>query len=93
MNVNSGSMVNQGLVGMQRSQAEMLRSAEQISRAATAPANEPAGPMQGEVVQAGAMQIVEPLLNIKAQQQVFDSSARVVQAADENIGRLLDTSA
>ncbi len=83
MNINSGSMVNQGLIGMQRSQTEMVRSAEQISRAATTPAAEP----------AGAMQIVEPLLNIKAQQQVFDSSARVVQAADENIGRLIDTSA
>lgn len=83
MNINSGSMVNQGLIGMQRSQTEMVRSAEQISRAATAPADEP----------AGVMQIVEPLLNIRAQQQVFDSSARVVQAADENIGRLIDTSA
>lgn len=82
MAIETGSMVNQGLIGMQRSQVEMTRSAEQISRAATVPANEP----------AGTMDIVEPLLNIRAQQQVFDSSARVVQAADENLGRLIDTS-
>lgn len=81
--IDSGSMLNQGLVGMQRSQAEMTRSAEQISQAAMTPASEP----------AGTMDVVEPLLNIRAQQQVFDSSARVVQAADEMIGRLIDTSA
>ncbi|MDQ2076321.1 hypothetical protein [Marinimicrobium sp. ABcell2] len=78
-----GSMVNQGLIGMQRSQAEMTRSAEQIASVATAPANEP----------VGNQDVIEPLLNIRAQQQVFDSSARVVQAADEMLGRLLDTKA
>jgi flagellar hook-associated protein FlgK len=78
-----GSMVNQGLIGMQRSQAEMVRSAEQIASVATAPADAP----------AGTQDLVEPLINMRAQQQVFDSSARVVQAADEMLGRLIDTSA
>ena len=32
-----GSMINQGLIGMQRSQAEILRSAEQIAAVVTAP--------------------------------------------------------
>lgn len=83
-----GSMVNQGLIGMQRSQAEMAGSAQQIARASAT-----SSPQSTETAQvSGTMDIVEPLLNIQAQQQVFDSSARVVAAADENLGRLIDTS-
>lgn len=74
-----GSVVNQGLIGMQKSQSSMLQSAQQIAQAGTtqrdsAPAND----------------IAEPLINLKAQSQVFDSSAKVVRAADETIGTLLD---
>lgn len=77
-----GSVVNQGLIGMQKSQSSMLQSAQQIAQAGTtqresAPAND----------------IAEPLVNIKAQSQVFDSSAKVVRAADEAIGTLLDVRA
>lgn len=78
-----GSLINQGLIGMQSSQAEMTRSAEQIAGAVVAPAGAP----------MGAQALVEPLLNIQLQQTIFDSSARVVQAADEMLGHLIDTSA
>ncbi|MDO3383396.1 hypothetical protein [Gilvimarinus algae] len=73
-----GSVVNQSLIGLQSSRAEIVKSAEQITRAA-----------QGDQTQS----IVEPLINIEAQQQVFDSSARVLEAADETIGTLLDINA
>jgi hypothetical protein len=82
MEINSGSAINQGLIGMQRSQAEMVRSAQQIAGAGTT---------QSPADQSG--DLVESLVNLKIQAQVFDSSARVVQSADETIGRLLDTKA
>jgi len=78
-----GSMINQGLIGMQRSQAEILRSTEQIAAVVTAPAETP----------LGTSGLVEPLLNLQIQQSVFDSSARVVQVADQMLGRLVDIKA
>lgn len=74
-----GSVVNQGLIGMQKSQSSMLQSAQQITQAGTTQRDNPQ-----------ANDIAEPLINIKAQSQVFDSSAKVVKAADETIGTLLD---
>ncbi len=81
-----GSMVNQGLIGMQRSQTEMTRSAEQIAQASAMPAV-PEAP-GGDTPRS--LNVVEPMLNIQAQQQVFDSSARVVETADEALGQLID---
>lgn len=74
----SGSAVNQGLIGMQRSQTEISKSAQQILKAGTTERDNPA---QND--------IVESLVNIKAQTQVFDASAKIVKAADETIGTLL----
>lgn len=77
-----GAVVNQGLVGMQRSQTEMLKSAQQIASAGT---TEREDPVKSDPVQ--------PLLNLKEQSQVFDSSAKVVKAASETIGTLLNIKA
>ncbi|MDO8344994.1 MAG: hypothetical protein Q7T48_17470 [Cellvibrio sp.] len=77
-----GSVVNQGLIGMQKSQSSMLQSAQQIAQVGTTQRDNPQ-----------ANDIAEPLINIKAQSQVFDSSAKVVKAADETIGTLLDVKA
>lgn len=82
MEINSGAAVNQGLIGMQRSQSEMVRSAQQIVEAGTTQRDNPQ-----------ANDVVEPLINIKLQSQIFDSSAKVVKSADETLGRLLDTRA
>lgn len=81
-----GSMVNQGLIGMQRSQTEMTSSAQQIAQAAATPT-----PQNGEA--APPVDVVEPLINMQAQQRAFESSAEVVRVADENLGRLIDTTA
>lgn len=77
-----GSVVTQGLIGMQRSQGEMARSAQQIAEAGTSQKDNPA-----------KNDLVEPMVNIKAQSQVFDASAKLVKAADETIGTLLKTRA
>lgn len=74
-----GSVVNQGLIGMQKSQVSMQQSAQQIAQAGTTQRDNPQ-----------ANDVVEPLINLKVQSQVFDSSAKVVKAADETIGTLLD---
>ena len=80
--VTSGSAVTQGLIGMQRSQNEIAKSAQQIVSAGTTQRDNPA---QND--------IVESLVNIKAQTQVFDASAKIVKAADESIGTLLNAKA
>ncbi len=72
-----GSVVNQGLIGMQQSHAEIVKSAEQVTQVAASTA-----PSQGNVI--------EPLINIQQQQQVFDSSAKVVEVGLDNIGTVLD---
>lgn len=78
---SSGLAVNQGLIGMQRSQAEISRSAQQIVKAGTTESENPQN------------DIVESLVNIKVQTQVFDASAKIVKAADDTIGTLLDLKA
>lgn len=83
MDIQSGSAVNQGLIGMQRSQAEMVRSAQQIVAAGTT---------QRDAPQASS-DITEALINLKVQSQVFDGSAKVIKSTDETLGRLLDTKA
>jgi len=77
-----GSVVNQGLIGMQRSQSEMLRSATQIAQAGTTQRDNPA-----------KNDVVEPLVHMKEQSHIFDSSAKVVKAANDNIGTLLNIKA
>lgn len=77
-----GSVVNQGLTGMQRSQTEMARSAQQIASAASTERDNPA-----------KNDVVQPLLNIKEQSHIFDASAKVVKAASDSIGTLLHVKA
>lgn len=77
-----GSVVNQGLIGMQKSQSSMLQSAQQIAQAGTTQRDNPQ-----------ANDVTESLINLRAQSQVFDSSAKVVKSAEETIGTLLDVKA
>lgn len=77
-----GSVVTQGLIGMQKSQSSMLQSAQQIAQAGTTQRDNPQ-----------ANDLAEPLVNLKVQTQLFDSSAKVVKAADDAIGTLLDVKA
>lgn len=74
-----GSVITQGLIGMQSSQAEMTRSATQIAEAGTTQRDNPQ-----------ANDVVAPLINLQLQTQLFDSSAKVIKAADEALGSLLD---
>lgn len=80
--MNLGSVVNQGLIGMQRSQTEMLRSAQQIAEAGTTQRDNPE-----------KNDLVGPLVNLEVQSHLFDASAKVVKTANETIGTLLNIKA
>lgn len=77
-----GSVVNQGLIGMQRSQNEMARSAQQIAEAGTTQRDNPQ-----------KNDLTEPLINLQVQKHYFDGSAKVVKAANDTIGTLLNIKA
>jgi flagellar hook protein FlgE len=76
-----GSVINQGLIGMQKSQSSMFQSAQQIAGMAKEGAN------------ASPQDLAENLVNLKVQQNMFDSSAKVVKTASDTIGTLLDVKA
>ena len=80
-----GSATTQALHGMQRSQDELVRSARDIARL-NAPIVQPSAGQS-----ASELQVVEPLVNLERQQQIFDSNARVIKTADEMLGNLIDT--
>ena len=77
-----GSVVNQGLIGLQSSQASINQSAQQIAQASA--------PQKGK---SEGTDLVEPLVNIKVQSQVFDANAKVIKSADETLGTLINTKA
>ena len=76
-----GSVINQGLIGMQKRQSSMYQSAQQIAG------------MAKDGAGASTQDLAENLVNLKVQQNMFDSSAKVVKTANDTIGRLLDTKA
>jgi flagellar hook protein FlgE len=76
-----GSVINQGLIGMQKSQSSMYQSAQQIAG------------MAKESADVSTQDLAENLVNLKVQQNVFDSSAKVVKTASDTIGTLLDIKA
>lgn len=76
-----GSVINQGLIGMQKSQSSMYQSAQQIAG------------MAKEGASASPQDLAENLVNLKVQQNLFDSSAKVVKTANDTLGSLLDIKA
>jgi flagellar hook-associated protein FlgK len=86
------SVINTGIQGMQKSQSSMLNSAQQIASAGTIQASTGASPVSGEALTT-SQSIVEPILNLTQEQQVFDASAKVVQTGSDILGSLLDIKA
>lgn len=76
-----GSVVNQGLIGMQKSQSSINQSAQQIAGAAAQGAS------------ASTKDLADNLVNLKVQQNLFDANAKVVKTGSETLGRLLDVKA
>ncbi|MDN3637619.1 hypothetical protein QWY82_02245 [Simiduia curdlanivorans] len=104
MQVNSSSstsLLNQGLQGLQKSQQEIQRSANDIARLNIEPTSQanPADPTQAGQAQPSdqkvesSQDVVEPLINLRRQEQLFNASAQIVKTADETLGSLLDVKA
>lgn len=78
VNSVSGSALQQGLNGMQRSQAGVLDASQRIASANLSTPTE---------------DLVEPLIDLKVEELLFTASAKVVKTADDLIGSLLDVTA
>lgn len=72
-----GSVLNTGVTGMQRSSAEMQKSASDIASYGTSNA-EPQGTL------------AEPIVNMQFEQLIFEASAKVVGTANDTLGTLID---
>ncbi|BFM14441.1 hypothetical protein R50073_06240 [Maricurvus nonylphenolicus] len=86
MEIGSGSSVlGIGLRGLQQSSQSINQSANEIAQAGT---------LQASREGTGSTQdLVEPLINMKIEQNIFDASANVVKVGDEMIGSILDIKA
>lgn len=97
VNASSTSVLNQGLQGLQKSQQEIQRSANDIAQAgiesAQAPANAGTQSPGSEQQVQPSQDVVEPLINLRRQEQIFNANAQVVKTADETLGSLLDVKA
>lgn len=93
---SAGSTFDIGRQGLQRSSASIQNSAAEIAGLAAATpqtaaptastaATPPAGAAGGE--------IVEPLVNLNVQQNLFNASAKVVSVGSETVGALIDIKA
>lgn len=86
MVIGSGSSVlGIGLRGMQDSAQSIQQSANDIAQAGTLQASQEGG--------GSTQDLVEPLINMKIEQNIFDASANVVKVGDAMIGSILDIKA
>ena len=76
------SIMNTGVNGMLRSSQSMQQSASDIARAGTV-----------DKEATGVESLIEPMIKLKQEQQVFDASAKVVQAGSDMVGTILDIKA
>lgn len=97
------SVLNEGARGVQTSQREMYRAANEISRANVrtdasptekAP-NEasPIAPVEESKESEGTRDISEPLIELRRQELIFKANAEVISTGNKALGSLLDTQA
>ena len=96
------SVINEGARGLQNSQRELLRNANEIARVAS-PGSESSGtqalanqnsslaPVTDTAQSERSRDISEPLIELRRQELLFNASAKVVSTGDETLGSLLDT--
>lgn len=77
------ALMNIGTQGLQSSQQQITQAATDIAQLATKPV---------EQVNL-ATDVAKPLIEIKASENVFDASAKVVSVASDNVGTFLDIKA
>ncbi len=82
---SGGSVMSIGLRGMQDSANSIQRSANDITQLGTLQASQEGADTGGSMI--------DPLMNMKIEQHVFDASAKVVKVGGDMIGSLLDITA
>lgn len=93
-----GSVLNEGMRGMQSSQREMQKAASEIARAnVTDRSQEQVGRETPSTLapvtetQATSQRgIEESLVELRRQEQLFTANAKVVSVANETLGSLID---
>ncbi|WP_086930401.1 hypothetical protein [Agarilytica rhodophyticola] len=93
-----GSVINEGLRGIQASQRELQRSANEIAGANVREnpneqvdrSTDTTLPPINEAQESTQRGIEEPLIELRRQEQLFNASAQVVSVANENLGSLID---
>lgn len=76
------SVINTGANGLQRSSQALNNAAQDIASAGTT-----------RKETSTTQDLVEPLVELKREQQIFDASAKVVQVGSDTLGSLLDIKA
>lgn len=89
---SGGSAFDIARQGLQRSSESMQSSAQDIASLATKSVG---GTSVGGTpsAEASVMDVVEPMVNMKIQQNIFDASAKVISVSDDMLGSLLDIKA
>ncbi len=100
-----GSVLNEGVRGLQQSSREIQRSAQEISRANIGPSGQEnarteqttqpeeqstLSPLQEGPETSAQRDISEPLIELRRQEQLFNASAEVVSVADQTLGSIID---
>ncbi|MEY4589517.1 MAG: hypothetical protein RL497_1593 [Pseudomonadota bacterium] len=81
------SVIQQGALGMQQSQARMLTNAQDIA-GSVKPVD-----VAADKLAPPAPSLEEAMLDLQQNRMLFDASAKVFSAGSQALGRLLDTSA
>lgn len=93
------AVLNEGVKGMQTSQREMLKSAQDIASfnireekplGGSTEADTTILPVNKADESARPGNIAEPIVELRRQELMFTASAKVVEAADQSLGSLLD---
>ena len=96
-----GSVLNEGLRGLQHSQREIAKSAHEIAHfnvrdnnleasSLESPEDALVEPVNQSEQAANTGDIAEPIIELKRQELLFTASAKVVSVADNTLGSLLD---
>lgn len=93
------SALNEGVKGMQNSQREMLKSAQDIAHfnvrqedsvGLTQAEDQAILPVNKTDEPGSVGDIAEPIVELRRQELLFTASAKVVSVADDALGSLLD---
>ncbi|WP_207063929.1 hypothetical protein [Motiliproteus sp. SC1-56] len=88
-----GAVMNEGVRGMQVAQRGLDQAAQDIARAPAESARQAQSleaPAKAEIAPERRQDLVQPLVELERQEQIFTASAKVVSTANQTLGTVLD---